>query len=67
MASGKFKGGTREVKHRSTERKLSPSVRRGHSCGPFTIYLDLTMMGRARFESQFLIGKGPRTVTMDFK
>ena len=67
VAFGKFKSRTREVKHRSTERKLNSSVRLGNSCGPFTIYLDLTMMGCVRFQTKFLRGKGPQNVTMDFK
>ena len=67
VAFGKFKSRTRGVKHRSTERKLNSSVRLGNSCGPFTIYLDLTMMGCVRFQTKFLRGKGPQNVTMDFK
>lgn len=67
VASGRCKGRTREIQHRSTERKLSPSLGLGNSHGPFTIYLVLTLMGCTRCKSKLLRGNDPRNVTMDFK
>lgn len=67
VASGRCKGRTREIQHRSTERKLSPSLGLGNSRGPFTIYLVLTLMGCTRCKSKLLRGNDPRNVTMDFK